>query len=439
VAATLLALLGGTLYLVTGYERAADAARASQQAKVRLANDVKAAQVAGYTDADLAPILVQIPSLDRGTPPPWPSERTSYYERRAALAQRLDRDLGQRQAELLDEGHADAQTRMNAANAALDHGRQIGVDDVTLAPLQQRLDGIRKQLGAAQTITQFRTLAAEATALQTEIANANVPQERENQVLAEGAAQLRAQAADNVDAMRSSARAAVAGGNNEATIAAFLNKPSAFDGWVEVATAYGRMQRAATKLAAADPGQVAISAFAAQRYAGQIHDALLSHLPPKAVLISSSGQHLSAYEGGRQVASTPITSGTPPDLATDIGPMKVLRKDSPWKMHSPWPKGSPYWYPDANVQMVIWFTNTGEGLHDADWQPCCWGPGSQFGPYASHGCIHVPIETERFLFSWTAIGTPVVMYPGDGQPLEKQLAQMTTDDQGRPFTGPKGA
>jgi hypothetical protein len=31
------------------------------------------------------------------------------------------------------------------------------------------------------------------------------------------------------------------------------------------------------------------------------------------------------------------------------------------------------------------------------------------------------------------------MYPGDGQPLDKQLAQITTDDQGNPFSGPKGA
>jgi hypothetical protein len=91
------------------------------------------------------------------------------------------------------------------------------------------------------------------------------------------------------------------------------------------------------------------------------------------------------------------------------------------------------------VEKVVWFTNTGEGLHDGSWQPCCWGPGSQYGAYASHGCIHVPIETERFLFNWSSIGTPVIMYPGDGQPLDKQLAQITTDDQGNPFSGPKGA
>ena len=135
-----------------------------------------------------------------------------------------------------------------------------------------------------------------------------------------------------------------------------------------------------------------------------------------------------------------MTTGRPPDLATDIGPMKVLWKQAPWKMHSPWPKESPYWYPDTLVQRVVWFTNTGEGLHDASWQPDgTYGPGSQYGPSASHGCIHVPPVSEAFLFGWVDYGTPVVIYPGDGQPLRAQLAQKTTDDDGNPFTGPKGA
>ena len=138
---------------------------------------------------------------------------------------------------------------------------------------------------------------------------------------------------------------------------------------------------------------------------------------------------------------TYVTSGRPPDLSTDVGPMKVLRKDSPWKMHSPWPKGSPYWYPDATVQRVVWFTVTGEGLHDASWQPDgTYGPGSQYGPSASHGCVHIPPRSAMpFLYDWAEIGTPVVVIPGDGQPLAAQLSLKTTDDQGNPVTGPRGA
>jgi lipoprotein-anchoring transpeptidase ErfK/SrfK len=133
-----------------------------------------------------------------------------------------------------------------------------------------------------------------------------------------------------------------------------------------------------------------------------------------------------------------VTTGRPA-LPTDLGAMKVLRKDSPWKMHSPWPKGSPYYYPDAMVQMVVWFTNTGEGLHDASWQQCCWGPGSQYTGFASHGCIHLPNSAERFIYNWSQVGVPVVVYQGDGTPVNEQVAKISTDDQGNPLSGPKGA
>ena len=141
------------------------------------------------------------------------------------------------------------------------------------------------------------------------------------------------------------------------------------------------------------------------------------------------------YENGKVVLRTPVTTGRPPDLATDVGPMKVLKKDSPWKMHSPWPKGSPNWYPDTTVQMVVWFTATGEGMHDAAWQTGPYGPGTETGPDASHGCVHVPFEAVKFLFGWSEIGQPVIVFPGDGAPLQAQLDQRTVDADGYPLSG----
>src|SRR5256885_2247756 len=128
-----------------------------------------------------------------------------------------------------------------------------------------------------------------------------------------------------------------------------------------------------------------------------------------------------------------------PALPTDIGAMQVLSKDAPWTMKSPWPRGSAEWYPDTPVQMVVWFTQNGEGLHDASWQPnSTLGPGSQNGPYASHGCIHVPLAAVRLLFDWAPIGTPVVVYPGDGSPVADQVAQQSVDAQGNPTSGVRG-
>ena len=133
-----------------------------------------------------------------------------------------------------------------------------------------------------------------------------------------------------------------------------------------------------------------------------------------------------------------VTTGRP-SLATDVGAMRITRKDSPWTMQSPWPKGSPEWYPDTPVRMVLWFTENGEGLHDASWQPdATLGPGSQNGPFASHGCVHLPLAAVTTLFHWAPIGTPVVVVPGDGAPAVTQVAQRTVDAEGNPLTGVRG-
>jgi len=111
-----------------------------------------------------------------------------------------------------------------------------------------------------------------------------------------------------------------------------------------------------------------------------------------------------------------------------------VKKSSPWTMQSPWPKGSPYWYPDTKVQMVLWFTNTGEGIHDADWEPAsAYGPGSPSGPFASHGCVHTPSSVMASLFGWAPLGTPIVVIPGDGTPVAAQRAQQSVDALGRPL------
>src|SRR5438132_823126 len=88
---------------------------------------------------------------------------------------------------------------------------------------------------------------------------------------------------------------------------------------------------------------------------------------------------------------------------------------SPWTMHSPWPKGSPFWYPDSKVQMVMWF-NGGDGIHDASWRSR-YGPGTN-GPHydptgedtGTHGCVNVPFRNMVWLWNWTPTGTPVIVY-----------------------------
>jgi hypothetical protein len=61
--------------------------------------------------------------------------------------------------------------------------------------------------------------------------------------------------------------------NNDVSLAAFLNKPSPFKGWPTVSAAHARMQKPSSRLSSGDADEVALGAFAVQRYAGQIHDA----------------------------------------------------------------------------------------------------------------------------------------------------------------------
>lgn len=429
---------GGMLYQRD--QVAQQAAQDFHRQRELVATHLKVALAQGYTHDDLEPIASRIPSLDRAQAPPfWLGDRAGFYRQQAAQAKRLDSDLRGRQQQVLMAAKDLASRQIQDDQPAIDDLRPIGVDDADLRPLQERLEALVKAQGAARNVTEYRNLAQQAQELSRDVAKVRTAQEAENQAIRQAADELRAQTGGNLEALRGAGNDSLADGRNHASIAAYMNKPAPFRGYDAITRVTARLDRYGAMLSSGDVNEVAIGAAAAQRYAGQVRDLVLAGLPSKTIIISHSGQHLWAYESGKVVQDTAVTTGRPPTLATDLGPMKVLRKSSPWKMHSPWPKESPYWYPDTEVRMVLWFTDTGEGLHDADWQPCCWGAGSQYGPYASHGCVHVPLSPEQFLFNWAPVGTPVVVYPGDGSPVSKQLAQMSTDDRGNPLTGPKGA
>ena len=245
------------------------------------------------------------------------------------------------------------------------------------------------------------------------------------------ATQLRARYHADPAALRVSAEAALSDGRNDATIAFFLKL-----GWADRLNA--ALERYGAMLGATDTRSLALADAGIQHYARQLHAKLMQSGPTRLITISLQAQRLIAYDRGRVTVDTLVTTGRPA-LATDIGAMRVTRKDSPWTMQSPWPKGSPEWYPDTPVRMVLWFTDNGEGLHDASWQPdATLGPGSQNGPFASHGCVHLPLAAVTTLYQWAPIGTPVIVYPGDGASAMSQVAQQTVDAEGNPVGGPRG-
>src|SRR2546429_8536449 len=122
----------------------------------------------------------------------------------------------------------------------------------------------------------------------------------------------------------------------------------------------------------------------------------------KLIVISLSRQVLTAYQDGNAVLTTFVATGRP-QLPTPPGVYHIFHKYSPYKFISPWPYGSPYWYPSSWTSFAMEFAAGGYFIHDAPWRSRD-GPGSNIykGP---PGCGHVPLSPELFLLNSAPMGT----------------------------------
>ena len=319
-----------------------------------------------------------------------------------------------------------AEAALGGAQEAVDRDERLGVDSEELAPLKTQLAGVAAHQRSAKTTRDERAVAGEASAVGGRADALGNRYRADLSAIHQSAAQFIA-GGKSTEAMRAEAQATLGSARDRAVLATWLNENG-------VGLPYRALEQFAQALSSADRAQVAEAAAGVAFYADRLHKQLLAGMPDKAIVISIHAQQLTAYEGGKPVIDTPITSGRLPELPTDIGPMAVLRKDSPWTMHSPWPKGSPLWYPDTVVQYATFFTNSGESIHDASWEPdSLLGPGSQYNASTrSHGCVHVPFNDAAWMYNFAEVGMPVIVYPGDGKTVADQLSQITTNDQGVP-------
>ena len=138
-------------------------------------------------------------------------------------------------------------------------------------------------------------------------------------------------------------------------------------------------------------------------------------VPLKLIVVSTEKQSVRLFEHGNQIYSTPATTGGP-ELPTDHGIFHIYLKLTPFTFHSPWPPGSPYYYPDTPIQYWMPFDG-GEGLHDAWWRSN-FGPGSNLAPtylgtgnsiLGTHGCVNLPADAAQFVWTWAPVGTTVVV------------------------------
>jgi lipoprotein-anchoring transpeptidase ErfK/SrfK len=135
----------------------------------------------------------------------------------------------------------------------------------------------------------------------------------------------------------------------------------------------------------------------------------------KVILVSLSKQWLWAYTNKVAIFNTPVTTGQP-DLETPTGTYHVYLKETNVVFHSPWPKGSPYYYEDEHINYALEFHTGGFYIHDAPWRKV-FGPGSNV-PHAapddtqetgSHGCVNVPTSSGTWLYDFAPIGTTITI------------------------------
>ncbi len=140
-------------------------------------------------------------------------------------------------------------------------------------------------------------------------------------------------------------------------------------------------------------------------------------MPHKAIMVSVAEQALRAYEDGRPVQYTLVTTGRP-ELPTVTGHFAIYEKVTPFQFISPWPQGSPFYYAPTWIKYWMPFYS-GYGMHDAYWR-AHYGPGTNVtgdGPGSSeptgtHGCVNIPFAVTQWLWNWAPVGTPVVVYGG---------------------------
>jgi lipoprotein-anchoring transpeptidase ErfK/SrfK len=406
----------GTFALVAGFifvqqMREAFAEQDFQSARAQVfAAQTRASQL-GLDAAEISDLQRQEQTTAAQTPPqaspPFNQDRITFYTKAAGQETQIKDQLDTRVQQLLAQTRDSAQAAVTQISTSLDKAKQVGVEDQLLVEFNGLPSKARIELDVASTVGAYRALSTELKAPLAKLALLIADQQTANTLVGQYAAQAAAQDHGDVTLARTAATAALTRVQGDMQTARTFQ--------MDVAVVDIHVQKLAATLTtvtrAADLEQVNGGLMVQDKV---LQDAMTTTLPDKAITISLKDQVLRAYSHGQQVFSTLVTTGRP-GLETDRGSFKVYWKVSPWTMHSPWPKGSPYWYPDSKVKMVMWF-NGGDGIHDAYWR-AYYGPGTEYPHYdpfgednGTHGCVNVPYSNMVWLWNWTPTGTPVIVY-----------------------------
>ncbi|HEY8248789.1 MAG TPA: L,D-transpeptidase family protein [Hyphomicrobium sp.] len=119
---------------------------------------------------------------------------------------------------------------------------------------------------------------------------------------------------------------------------------------------------------------------------------------PLVLVVSTSKQTVTVYDDGKQIAKSPISSGTSSN-PTPTGIFSILEKNRYHYSNL---------YGGAPMPFMQRVTNSGVALHAGDLP----------GYPASHGCIRLPYSFARSLFGITDVGARVIISDEDLTPAE---------------------
>ncbi len=122
-----------------------------------------------------------------------------------------------------------------------------------------------------------------------------------------------------------------------------------------------------------------------------------------------TNQRVLLYVNGQVVVDTPCVSGTKYDSSrhTVRGLYSIYYKQRNRTLQGPMVNGVPSYTSFVNYWMPFY---QGYGLHDAPWRGSFGG--TIYYSSGSHGCINLPYSAAQTMYSYTEVGTPVIVFGG---------------------------
>lgn len=140
--------------------------------------------------------------------------------------------------------------------------------------------------------------------------------------------------------------------------------------------------------------------------------------PAKVIMVSLQGQFIQAFQNGKLVRWAYVTTGRP-GMETPTGFYNVFLKQSPLTfLPISTVPGNPDFGYISKVQYGMEFAQGGYYIHDVWWRTVYgpglenthWDPGRGEWSPGSHGCVNTPLELMAWLYVWTPMGTPVIVF-----------------------------